>query len=225
MKIDSKKLMFALIALTSVVLIILIVIGLSIGGRNTYGDGDEQFSNTPSSDSKPVSSSECGSDDTSDTTNAPNGIPSNNTGIQPQETFAASTETTNASYETRSGRIESVSASPLLSLVIDWETISRTSEHAEVKLTIKVRSYSIFVSARRSCPLEILGGKYTFDAPAINYDGKERIETVIGEQIISMPLVGGCGSAAVYTAWNFHGEYAGVPIEALTLDGFIEIKD
>ena len=40
-----------------------------------------------------------------------------------------------------------------------------------------------------------------------------------------MPLVGGCGSAEVSTAWQFRGEYAGVAIDALTLDGFIEIKD
>lgn len=214
MKINSKKLMVATLIVTALVLVALLIYGgFSLGKR---GDGNElsdtsQSGGTgapsPATSEKNNSSDDSGTDHTtSPGTVSPTAVP------------------TDPKYPLYSGRIiESNSA--LLTLVVDWEILSRTSDIATVRLTVKIRSYSLYVSERKNCPLTFLGQTYSFTAPAISYGGTEQSEFVLHEQTVTMPLVGGCGSAPINVSWNFRGEYAGETIDTLTLDGFIEIKD
>lgn len=217
MKIDSKKLMIVLLALTALVLVALLIYGgFALGDRGDSSEGSE----TRTQDRQHTTSP--------DTTNGGSlsGDNSESSGEIPDHPGTASPTGTpvHQNYPARSGRLVETDNS-LLSLVIDWETTSRTADSATVKLTVKIRCYSLFVSERKNCPLVFLGQTYSYTAPAISYDGNERTEFVLHEETVTMPLVGGCGSAEVSTAWQFRGEYAGVAIDALTLDGFIEIKD
>ena len=217
MKIDSKKLMIVLLALTALVLVALLVYGgFALGDR---GDG------SVGSGRRPQDRQHTTSPDTTNGGSLP-GDNSESSGEIPDHPGTASPTGTpvHQNYPARSGRLVETDNS-LLSLVIDWETTSRTADSATVKLTVKIRCYSLFVSERKNCPLVFLGQTYSYNAPAISYDGSERTEFVLHEETVTMPLVGGCGSAEVSTAWQFRGEYAGVAIDALTLDGFIEIKD
>lgn len=219
MKIDSKKLMIALLAITALLLLTLLIYGgFALGGKG----GEES---TPDITNRKITtetaeSSRTASPDFTEITSAA----TDPQGITTQPYTAEITEAPQTELPQCSGRIEDKSDS-LISLVIDWQTVSRSSDMATVKVTVKISSYSLFVSERNGCPLTFLGQTYTYKAPAINYDGKTRTEFVIHEQTVSMPLVGGCGSAAISTSWQFRGEYAGVAIDKLTLDGFIEIKD
>ena len=217
MKIDSKKLMIVLLALTALVLVALLIYGgFALGDRGDSSEGSE----TRTQDRQHTTSP--------DTTNGGSlsGDNSESSGEIPDHPGTASPTGTpvHQNYPARSGRLVETDNS-LLSLVIDWETTFRTADSATVKLTVKIRCYSLFVSERKNCPLVFLGQTYSYNAPAISYDGSERTEFVLHEETVTMPLVGGCGSAEVSTAWQFRGEYAGVAIDALTLDGFIEIKD
>lgn len=214
MKIDSKKLMIILLVVTALVLVSLLIYGgFSLGKPEDTSYAPDTIPRTVNGTTGTEQSGLPGTDDIS----APD------TGSTPGDPY--STETAPVKhYPLYSGRIVE-SNSALLTLVVDWNILSRTSDMATVKLTVKIRSYSLFVSERKNCPLTFLGQTYSFTAPAISYAGTEQTEFVLHEQTVTMPLVGGCGSAELNVSWNFRGEYAGVQIDTLTLDGFIEIKD
>lgn len=212
MKIDSKKLMIALLALTGLLLLALLIYGgfflSGINGGGTADSGTGHVSPDTSSTPEPGVT-----DDPDVTTGVPD--PNNSDEI---------TTDIKTSFNACSGRVEQPTDS-LISMVIDWETLSRTSDMATVKVSVKIISYALFVSERNGCKLTFLGKTYPYSAPAISYEGPDRREFTIHEQTLTMPLVGGCGSAEVSASWLFRGEYSGIPIDELTLNGFIEIKD
>lgn len=218
MKIDSKKLMIALLIVTA-----LILASLLIYGGFALGDN-------PSDESTMAPFDTTNAPDTSQTQNSTDATTSlNPSDTIPQAPVSSGDESTlsdphNMAYPAKSGRIIADEAA-LLSLVIDWETVSRTSDTAEVKLTLKVRSYSLFVSERYNCLFKFSEQAYTYTAPAIAYDGTDRTEFAIYETTLSMPLVGGCGSTEVSATWAFRGVYAGINTDELSINGFIEIKD
>lgn len=218
MKIDSKKLMIALLIITALILTALLIYGGFALGRN---GGDESTETPAGSTAAPDTSNTKSSTDTQrpDDTSITEPLPTTSSGDE-----TTSPEPPPATYQAKSGRIIADEAA-LLSLVIDWETVSRTADTAEVKLTLKVRSYSLFVSERYNCEFKFLGEAYSYTAPAIAYDGADRTEFAVYETTLAMPLVGGCGSAEISAVWPFHGVYAGVNIDELAINGFIEIKD
>lgn len=218
MKIDSKKLMIALLIITALILTALLIYGGFALGRE---GGDESTEAPAGSTAPPDTSNQKSSTDAQrpDDTALTEPLPTASSGEE-----STSPEPPPVEHQAKSGRIIADEAA-LLSLVIDWETVSRTADTAEVELTLKVRSYSLFVSERYNCKFKFLGETYSYTAPAIAYDGADRTEFAIYETTLSMPLVGGCGSAEVSASWPFRGVYAGVNIDELTINGFIEIKD
>lgn len=218
MKIDSKKLMIALLIITALILTALLI----YGGFALGDDGGEESTAAPTDSTFAPDTSHTQSTANSTTTTDPIGNETATPVSSGNETTAPEPQGT--TYQARSGRVIADEAA-LLSLLIDWETVSRTADTAEVKLTLKVRSYSLFVSERYNCPFKFLGQAYTYTAPAIAYEGTDRTEFAIYETTVTMPLVGGCGSAEVSASWPFRGVYAGANIDELSINGFIEIKD
>ncbi len=212
MKIDSKKLMIVLLAITGLLLLALLIYGgftlSGMHGGGTTGDGTGQVSPDTSYRAEPG------------VTNAPDVTTS---APDPNSSDEITTDL-NTSFKACSGRVEQPTDT-LISLVIDWETLSRKADMATVRVSVKICSYALFVSERNGCKLTFLGKTYPYSAPEISYEGPDRQEFTIHEQTLTMPLVGGCGSAEISASWLFRGEYSGVPIDELTLNGFIEIKD
>ena len=209
MKINSQKLMIVLLVTTSVLLVALLIYGGFALGKN--GGASSDSISRPSHDTGGAHHP---------ATDAPVPDPD---GSHPATIVPISSERV-PEHPARSGRIEAPDMG-LLHLVLYWETLSRTQDTAKVRVTVKISTHALSVSERKGCPLEVLGKTYYYDAPDIEYSGDDRTEIFLGEQVITMPLVGGCGSAEVSTSWQFRGEYSGVAIDKLPLDGFIEIKD
>ena len=129
MKIDSKKLMIVLLALTALVLIALLIYGgFALGDRGEGSEGSETHTQNRQHTSPP------------DTTNGGSisGDSSESSGETSDHPGTASPTGTPvyANYPARSGRLARTDNS-LLSLVIDWETTSRTADSATVKLTVR----------------------------------------------------------------------------------------
>ena len=135
MKIDSKKLMIALLAITALLLLALLIYGgFALGGKGGE-ESTPDFTNRKITTEAPESS-RIPSPDITEITSAV----TDPHGITTQPYTAEVTEAPPTELPQCSGRIEGKSDS-LICLVIDWQTVSRSSDMATVKVTVKISRF------------------------------------------------------------------------------------
>ena len=110
-----------------------------------------------------------------------------------------------------------------LNLVVDWEVWSQPEGKAEVILTAKLESAALHT---RAVPVN-MSVEETYDsvqAPAIDYDGTDRIITDMGSRSFIIDLAQGETKTFPVTAeWQFMGSYSGKTINAITCGGNITV--
>ena len=113
-----------------------------------------------------------------------------------------------------------------LNIRADWSARTISSSQIEVKVKISLDSYSIHLQAVPNSVNVNLAGQYTsLDAPAVDYDGAEAINTVLAEKTFTVDLAQGeSNSLTLAVEWHFGGTYGDVELPVIECGGSINLS-
>lgn len=113
-----------------------------------------------------------------------------------------------------------------LNIRADWSARTISSSQIEVKVKISLDSYSIHLQAVPNSVNVNLAGQYTsLDAPAVDYDGAEAINTVLAEKTFTVDLAQGeSDSLTLAVEWHFGGTYGDVELPVIECGGSINLS-
>lgn len=213
----TQKIMISLIVVCFVLLFAVLTYGiLTLGGSSETSATETAPSVPTAADSEPHSTS---------ITTAPETEPSLTTSPQIPDTEPDSTPNTQApaDFPPVSGSFTS-SLEVKLSMDVDWRTVSRTADEAEIEFTIVLNSYKIGVGARNNNYLKIGEESYSFSTPKINITESGKHETVLAVFTAKVPLTNGKGTFDASCSWNCKITYSGIYFDNIISEGVIEIK-
>ena len=105
-----------------------------------------------------------------------------------------------------------------LELVVDWTAAPAGEGSTSLTLNVSLNSYSLYTDALPGALTLTVGSEtYTFDTPAVSYNGRTQITTHFASQTVTVPS----GSVSVGAQWYYRGTYAGVYLESLTASGTV----
>lgn len=113
-----------------------------------------------------------------------------------------------------------------LKLMLDWSTVTRTSDSATVEFKVVLSYYTL---GCRAVSGTLIVGDETFKFTSDPIDDLENTtrknkELTLATFTATVPLSGGNGSVDVRCVWNFKGKYSGVQFTELTVNGPVIIE-
>ena len=213
--------MLALIVACLVLLLAVLVYGVV-----AFGGSDGTSANGTAESTPTVSTAPDTTPSVPDGTTAPDDTTAADTTTPPETTIPESSapETSApADYPPVSGSFTSA-LEVKLGVDVDWQTLSRTADEAEIEFTIVLNSYMIGIGARSNNYLKIGEESYRFSTPKVNITELVKSETVLAVLTVKVPLTNGEGTFDASCSWNYKGTYSGVKIDNIISEGVIEIK-
>lgn len=112
-----------------------------------------------------------------------------------------------------------------LDIRADWSAKTVSSSQIEVTVTVSLNSYSLHMQAVPNSVNVNLDGQYvSLDAPAVDYDGSEGINTVLATKTFTVSLAQGeSDSLNLNVEWHFGGTYGGVELPVIECGGSISV--
>ena len=105
-----------------------------------------------------------------------------------------------------------------LDLVVDWSAGAGGEGAANVTFSIKLNSYSLYTSSLPGALILTVGSEsYTFDTPAVSYDGHTLLSTPFATKSVNVPA----GSVSVSAEWFYRGTYSGTYLESIKASGTV----
>ena len=111
-----------------------------------------------------------------------------------------------------------------LDLRADWTAVSSGDTQVQITVVVSIDSYSLHLAAVPKSVNLSLGGQFvSLDGPAVDYDGRAALNTVLGTKTFTLDR-----SAAPYSLaveWHFGGTYGGTPLDVIECGGTISLSE
>ena len=113
-----------------------------------------------------------------------------------------------------------------INIVADWVAMTSGKDTVDVKVTVSVISYSLYIAAFPNSVDIGLNGQYvSLGAPAINYDGPAQRTSPLADYTFTINLADGqSASLPLSVEWHFRGSYGEVQIDSIECGGVIPLS-
>lgn len=113
-----------------------------------------------------------------------------------------------------------------LNLVAEWSARTVGSNQAEVTVKVSADSYSLYLSSMTGSINLSLGEQYTtMDQPAVQYDGRDKINTVFGTKTFTVTLPdSGSLSLPLAVEWHYRGSYGDTALDVIECGGSVALN-
>jgi len=111
-----------------------------------------------------------------------------------------------------------------LDLRADWTAVATGGTQVQITVVVSIDSYSLHLAAVPNSVNLSLGGQFvSLDGPAVDYDGRAALNTVLGTRTFTLDLADAPYSLAV--EWHFGGTYGGTQLDVIECGGTIVLND
>lgn len=109
-----------------------------------------------------------------------------------------------------------------LNMNVNWSAYS-DGDSVVLDIALTLSTYSIKVgSIYNGATITVSGESYTFDTPAIDYEGDTATTISLGAKRFTLPG-SGSGVIPVRAVWNFRGSYSGQDFESITAERDVQL--
>jgi len=111
-----------------------------------------------------------------------------------------------------------------INLRTEWSAVTSGANTVDVTVTVSLDHYSLITAASAGAVNLSLGGNFvSMNAPAINYEGTEQLNTVFGSKTFTVELAPGASlDMPLAIEWHFGGRYSNVDLDVIECGGKIQ---